>query len=585
MPGWESYKDLLKLAGETAFSAGGNAFFDMGSFGAQAVSDPLTWLQAFKDKEAAAEFAQRNAVRRSSLPQLDVSPRTDELLEGIKQPVKEGATQAWDWFSETAPEGSEALKQYVTDPRVLHTLQSSIFATPAFARGGAALRKADFMENLAKTPGNKQEGVVSFFDSNVDRIPVDNREVVSARFPTGITSKEDPLSSVLTLDRSVLTPKQLDRAADVFREYQMYGTLSDDTMKALDQVTALHGDNLLHILDLMPDEMKTRAVQWYEGANRIAQSRAKEFDVPQRSVSGAIAALSPQTDWDLNLARADRVLEIMAEKPKWNPTMAKRFDELEAEIKRPYEKKAFASARGKDFEDIDTDVGRAAFIRAYDEAMNPKEYYFNAPEGNPVGIAASGSGEAKPMNWGSYGEIAKAVSVIRDPSIENISKTLGKAHKIRNFFNNINAPDDPRFVTMDTHATAANMFQPYGGNAAPVAHNFGTTPNKNIPESQWWTDRELPNPNSSVLSGLSGTYPIHQEAYFKIADALGTIPRGVQSMTWEGIRRIFNNKSDALKKQAREVWKDADEGRISQQSAREIITAMAGGFDLPKWMQ
>lgn len=221
MPGWESYKDLLKLAGETAFSAGGNAFFDLGSFGAEAVSDPLLFLRAFGDRGAATEFAESNAARRASLPTLDVSPRTEELQEGMLAPLKEGAKTAWEGYSEAAPEGSEALKQYFTDPRVLHTLQSSLFATPAFARGGAALRQADFMENLAKTPGNKQRGIIDLSGKPQPKVP----DVKPKDFKAGDTKTAiSQFTAAQNAARKNMSPE--DRAqVDVFDPAEFNGTV------------------------------------------------------------------------------------------------------------------------------------------------------------------------------------------------------------------------------------------------------------------------------------------------------------------------------------------------------------------------
>ena len=71
--------DALKAGGETAFSMAGNAFFDLGSLGATAVSNPWTFAKAFLNKSAAEEFGKLESERRSQLPELDVTPRTEEI--------------------------------------------------------------------------------------------------------------------------------------------------------------------------------------------------------------------------------------------------------------------------------------------------------------------------------------------------------------------------------------------------------------------------------------------------------------------------------------------------------------------------
>jgi integrase len=70
--------------------------------------------------------------------------------------------------------------------------------------------------------------------------------------------------------------------------------------------------------------------------------------------------------------------------------------------------------------------------------------------------------------------ISKALSILDDGSIANISQRLGDQHKIRSFYNNIIAPDSPAGdVTIDTHAVAAGHIRPMGGSTEEVLHNFG----------------------------------------------------------------------------------------------------------------
>lgn len=192
MPGWDSYKDLARLIGETAFSAGGNAFFDVGSLGAEAVSDPLLWAKGFGNEDAALEFSKRNQQRRSQLPELDVSPRTEELQDSFLAPLKDVGEAAWEGYQDVAPEGSEAVKQYFSDPRVMHTLQSSIFAAPSAARVGGALRKVDFMENMATKPsgtkfGGRQAGMAQLTESAPATIgPVTPKDFKASKTKTQI---------------------------------------------------------------------------------------------------------------------------------------------------------------------------------------------------------------------------------------------------------------------------------------------------------------------------------------------------------------------------------------------------------------
>ena len=67
-------------------------------------------------------------------------------------------------------------------------------------------------------------------------------------------------------------------------------------------------DNLLFLHDSVPPEIRERSRLWYEGANRMAAERAKYYGLPDASVAGIYAALSPQKDWFMNVSLGDRVL-------------------------------------------------------------------------------------------------------------------------------------------------------------------------------------------------------------------------------------------------------------------------------------
>ena len=300
-------------------------------------------------------------------------------------------------------------------------------------------------------------------------------ERVSTRFPTAVKATEDPLAEVLETSPALMAPGNLEKATDVFRGYEQYGPLSADPLEAMGQVTDLHKQNLNFILDRMPAEMRDRSKGWYEGANRIVQDRANLFGQSPETVSGVYAALSPQTKWDLNVARGDRVLEIMGNPGQaFTPEMGEKLAFIRSKT-QPKLRPLVDRIAGKKLSDLENPVEKAIWIRLYDQTHLPREYNLVTPEGDFGEIAKTASGATSVMNWGSFPEIAKAVSMIDNPQMSNISRELGEAHKIRNFYNNMAAPGDRLSTTMDTHAVAANMMQPFGGSSIPVSHNFGST--------------------------------------------------------------------------------------------------------------
>jgi len=228
--------------------------------------------------------------------------------------------------------------------------------------------------------------------------------------------------------------------------------------------------------------------------------------------------------------------------------------------------------RGKKLSELDTPLEKALWIRMYDEANNPKGYNIINPNGTRGGMMKTGSGNEASVTWPSAGMMAKAVSVMDDPSIENISRQMGQMHKVRNFYNNIADPNSVAGdVTIDTHAVSANLLQPLSGEDAPVLHNFG----RGVKGSQ--------GPVNSSVTGNKGTYGIMAEPYRRLASDLGVIPRQVQSVTWEGIRGLFNNKSPQVRAQASGIWNAYTGGRITQEEAQNLIFELAKGMRTPAW--
>jgi hypothetical protein len=107
--------------------------------------------------------------------------------------------------------------------------------------------------------------------------------------------------------------------------------------------------------------------------------------------------------------------------------------------------------RGKSYNQLDTKGKKALWLRAFDEAYNDRSHNIISPEGGFMDVRLKQDGSPYGTAWGSLNEIAKAISIIDDPTRENVSARLGKAHKVRNFYNNIYAPNDPLATLPLTH--------------------------------------------------------------------------------------------------------------------------------------
>jgi hypothetical protein len=400
-----------------------------------------------------------------------------------------------------------------------------------------------------------------------------------------------------TFDRTIATPAMseqspatMEKNAQIIRDY--LGHQIDPNLSAADTIAAFKEhlkSNILALHDAMPDDVKRIAMQWYDGANGMTHDmtsdfnathgRGDDFNILPRQTAGVIATQSPNTDWYQNVSQAKRILQaygtqqdnpMTPEMVKWGQAYADRL----AANGKP------GAAVAQDFLDRNANSGvtfgqmdpldQAHFVRFYDEVNNPRSYDVLHPTGYSMGPKMN-TDQVTPsrMGWGPMPDIAKSLSVLRDGSLENISRNLGEAHKVRSFYNNIIAPWSNRGdTTVDTHAIAgANLF-PLVGSDSMTQQGLGGSGSYN------------------GLTGSSGLYPVYADAYRAAAAALGVLPRQLQSMTWEGSRGLFPAKlkgSTSFVDGIAAPWTDHGNGLLSQPDAQAGAIRAAGGVRRPDW--
>ena len=116
---------------------------------------------------------------------------------------------------------------------------------------------------------------------------------------------------------------------------------------------------------------------------------------------------------------------------------------------------------GKTIAELDGDPYLQGWaIRVLAQSIHGRDYSVISPEGNAMGTATKNDGSSQRNGWGSISEIQKAVEILKGV---DVSDKLGGKHKVRNFFNNIIAPNSPYGdATIDTHAVAASHLMPFG---------------------------------------------------------------------------------------------------------------------------
>lgn len=333
-------------------------------------------------------------------------------------------------------------------------------------------------------------------------------------------------------------------------------------------------DNLVWLHDLVDSDVREYSKRWYDGANIIAQDLAGKGDISVEQASAILAALSPSADWFINISNGYRIVRAMttAQDVEFSPaftanalegklksfknfakgsakaiykkhkvltksklTKADRikYDEFEAEL---------LALEGRTLSEMRTDLERAYFVRYYDAVHHDMSYNIYNPIGEVIDVARKKDGTVAMSTPQSFSNMAKAISIFRDGSQENISLALGGNHKIRNFYNNIANPESmDGDVTMDTHAIAAAELKPFSNKAVEVNENFGS------------------GASSSKPIGISGTYYAYADAYRLAAERVGLLPREIQSITWEAVRILYDASFKANKdnvSRIESIWKE-----------------------------
>ena|SRR5215469_823737 len=354
--------------------------------------------------------------------------------------------------------------------------------------------------------------------------------------------------------------------------------------------------NLRALYDAVPDEWKPGAMLWYDGGNKLATDLSSNYGMQPRQGAAVYATLSPQTRWDENVEMGNRVTDIVKNHSDTPMTQAMR--DLYA---REYE----GTSNGENWKDnwdriskptnddgtpltlndITNRNDTGLWVRLYDEAhADHHNFRIVNPDGTlgDWALTKDKSG-LDSFGWNNNTTIGNAVSVIRDGSLENISRALGDAHKVRNFYNNLVSPNAGSDVTIDTHAIAAANLLPWGSSRPEVSYGLGS--GVNAAKFRTGLDDPYPTtPAAGVGNGSLGLYPVYAEAYRRVAADLGILPRQLQSVTWEGIRGLYDDadrRNPRLLGSTSDLWRAFENGQANAADTRAEL--LGRGIPAPDW--
>jgi len=386
---------------------------------------------------------------------------------------------------------------------------------------------------------------------------------VSTRVPTrtvkGETIEDHTNQSLISdMEAAKAAPGYVEKMVKRVQDIPGFVKPEGDAQTTADAYIRHAADNIkFNYHKLTPAEIAYNE-QWYPvGAHERGLDVAKTHGITPNQAWAVTSVESPMTDWDQNTALAERTADIWKnqQNTKFTPEMRKAADEILGVPAMAKFAPLFKSLQGKTLAGLaSTPEKQAWWLRLYDEGHNPRSYQTWGPDGKQRGLAKNVDGSDAAVGWSFQNHIQKALSILSDGSPENISKQLGYGHKVRNFYNNQAAPDDPRFLTIDTHAVAAAQLRPMSGKHPDVSSNFGTI--------------------SNGPHGLSGTYPLHDAAYRLAAKELDIpIPSRLQSPVWAKIREVFTDdfKTEENLDAVDAIWRQHNDGKITADEARNQI--------------
>jgi hypothetical protein len=324
-------------------------------------------------------------------------------------------------------------------------------------------------------------------------------------------------------------------------------------------------DNLKFIMsDLMSPEKVEAARGWYPTAQMVSARAAERAGLPPEAGYGVAAVTSPQTPWDINVARVDRMMDMYGDRFATDPAAARKY--IEGRIATEKKPGAIA-ALGPDYaeriaatpyEELPDKFAKFARVSLADATRNDpivRKIDLSGEYGDPYGS----------MTWGSGDSVSKALAIMDNPSMEGINAQLLGGGKVPSFFNNIANPYSAAPIsTIDTHSAGAASLFPGGGNDPIVYRAMGLGGTK-----------EAPAAADVARTGSKGLYGPISDMHTLAAKEMGfDAPREVQSATWEGVRDLWGQagKTPELKKAIADIWNNSS----SPDEARFLIADLLG---------
>ena len=330
-----------------------------------------------------------------------------------------------------------------------------------------------------------------------------------------------------------------------------------DPYKVHDYALDQGSKNLEFIVnDLMDPEKVGPSRGWYPTAKGFAERAAARNNMPDLAGYGTAAVFSPQTPWDINVGRMDRMMDMWGDRFQTDPEAAARWVEAQRDRVRNPKNWGAIAKRGPEYaqriasmdpEELTDKFDRFARVALADATRNDPSVprvLLNGEYGDPYGN----------ITWGSGDVVNKAWNILQNPDMPTVRGQLLGGGKVPTFYNNIAAPDSRLpLSTIDTHSAGAFSLYPGGGDDPIVYRSMGLGPSSSVPKGPRYQGAASPD-----TTGAKGLYGVVSDAHDLARQRLGfDYPREVQSATWEGVRDLWgqDEKTPALKAAIADVWR------------------------------
>jgi hypothetical protein len=389
--------------------------------------------------------------------------------------------------------------------------------------------------------------------------------MVSTRRPTppnyGVSGNPDEQLLIQSGEALRAAPKAFGTNMRMLSEEPfMRGTEGLDPETIYAESLRRGADNLKFIMnDLMPAEKVEAARGWYPTAKLVSERAAARAGLPPEAGYGVAAVTSPQTPWDINVGRLDRLMDMYKDRFSVDPQEARianmKTPGAIAKLGPDYAARIAAMP----YEELPDKFAKFARVSLADATRND-------PMVNRINLSGEYGDPYSNITWGSGDVISKALSIMDNPSIESINSQLLGGGKVPSFYNNIANPySEAPISTIDTHSAGAASLFPGGGDDPIVYRGMGLGPGAG----------GAPGAADSAVTGSKGLYGPLSDMHTLAAREMGfSAPREVQSATWEGVRDLWgqNKKTAELKQAVSDIWRTSS----SPDDARYKIAELLG---------